>query len=326
MNFETIRLEKELYGITGKSFTKALTEIDPDENYKGTPYESLDAYERQLKRFDIKVAGAECDKVEKFFLSTESAVLFTEYIRRQIKQGIEESSILDDTAAAISYIDTVDYRSLVMTASGSNNVSECGALPTTTVTLASTATRLSKFARKLSCTYESIRKQRIEAFGVVLRALGADIAGSINALVAANLSSGITASTIAGNTLAYSDLATFWASMTDANMDVMLCSPAVMAKILALDEMKLVVRDYMKTGRAVTPYGVTLIKCQALASSGNIVGIDSSKAAEAVFGSDVMIDTDRLLSTQNREISCSVLVGVSRVFDGAVKVLATVKN
>lgn len=326
MNFENIRLEKELYGITGKSFTKALTEIDPDENYKGTAYEGLDAFERQLKRFDIKVSGSECDRVEKFFVNTESAVLFPEYIRRMIKKGMEEASILPETAAAVSYIDTVDYRSLVMSVSGSDTVAEGGALPATTVTLANSATRLTKLARKLSCTYESIRKQRIEASGVVLRALGADISNAVNALAASSLSSGITASTIAGSSIAYSDLAAFWASMSEANMDVMLCSPAVMANILALDEMKLVVSDYMKTGRAVTPYGVTLVKCQSLASSGNIIGIDSTKAAEVIYGSDVLIDTDRLLSTQNREISCSVLVGVSRIFDGAVKVLKTVNS
>ena len=326
MNFENIRLEKELYGITDKSFTKALTELDPDENYAGTPLEGLDAFERQLKRFDIKVSGRECDRVEKFFLTTESAVLFPEFVRRQIKKGMDETSILPDIAAATSYVDGVDYRALVMTESGSNTVSEGGTLPSTTVALASSATRLSKFARKLSCTYESIRKQRIEAFGIALRALGAQISKSCNDLAATNLASGITATTISGNTLAYSDLAAFWASMTDANMDVMLCSPAVMAAILALDEMKYVVSDYMKTGRAVTPYGVTLIKCPALASSGDIIGIDSSKAAEVIFGSDVAVDTDRLLSTQNREISCSVLIGVARVSNNAVKVLKTVKN
>ncbi len=326
MNFENIRLEKELYGITGKSFTKALEELDPSENYAGTKLEGLDAFERQLKRFDIKISGSDCDRVEKFFVSTESAVLFPEYIRREIKRGMDECSVIPDIAAAVSYTDGVDYRALVMTeGNASNAVNEGADLPATTVALASTATRLSKFARKLSCTYESVRKQRIEAFGVVLRALGAQISKSCNALAATSLMSGITPTTIAGSTLAYSDLAAFWASMSEADMDVMLCSPAVMAQILAMDEMKYVVSDFMSTGRAVTPYGVTLIKCQALAASNKIIGIDSTKAAEVVFGSDVTVDADRLLTSQKREISCSVSVGVSRISDNAVKVLNAVK-
>ena len=64
-NFETIRLEKGLY--TSGNFTKALESIDPSENYKGTSLEGLDAYQRQLKRFGIKVGGASSDVVEKFF-------------------------------------------------------------------------------------------------------------------------------------------------------------------------------------------------------------------------------------------------------------------
>ena len=55
--YNDIKLEKGLYNITGKSFTKALTDLDPDENYKNTELEGLDAFERQLKRFDIKVNG-----------------------------------------------------------------------------------------------------------------------------------------------------------------------------------------------------------------------------------------------------------------------------
>ena len=73
--FENIKLEKGLY-TTGKSFTKALEELDPSENYIGTPLEGLDAYQRQLKRFDIKVSGRGSDRVEKFFKTTDSAALF----------------------------------------------------------------------------------------------------------------------------------------------------------------------------------------------------------------------------------------------------------
>ena len=58
MAYDNLKLEKGLY-TTGKSFTQALEQIDPSENYAGTPLEGLDAYQRQLKRFDIKsVASA----------------------------------------------------------------------------------------------------------------------------------------------------------------------------------------------------------------------------------------------------------------------------
>ena len=72
MSYDNIRIEKSLY-TTGKSFTQALEALDPSENYKGTSLEGLDAYERQLKRFDIKVSGENCDTVSKFFQTTDSA-------------------------------------------------------------------------------------------------------------------------------------------------------------------------------------------------------------------------------------------------------------
>ena len=42
MAYDNLKLEKGLY-TTGKSFTQALEQIDPSENYAGTPLEGLDA-------------------------------------------------------------------------------------------------------------------------------------------------------------------------------------------------------------------------------------------------------------------------------------------
>ena len=75
MTFDNIKLDKGLY--TGsKGFTASLEEIDPSANYVGTELEGLDAYQRQLKRFDIKVSGTNSDTVSKFFRTTDSAALF----------------------------------------------------------------------------------------------------------------------------------------------------------------------------------------------------------------------------------------------------------
>ena len=57
-HFDTIKLEKGMYAESGRSFSRVLEELDPGEQYRGTALEGLDAYQRQLKRFDIKVSGA----------------------------------------------------------------------------------------------------------------------------------------------------------------------------------------------------------------------------------------------------------------------------
>ena len=96
-DFNSVKLEKGLY--SSGNFTSALESIDCDEQYAGTPLEGLDAYQRQLKRFGIKVAGPGSDTVEKFFQTSDSAVLFPEFVARAVKQGMEQADILDSLIA-----------------------------------------------------------------------------------------------------------------------------------------------------------------------------------------------------------------------------------
>ena len=89
-----------------------LEQLDPTANYGGTPLAGLDAYQRQLKRFDIKVAGAGSDAVQKFFQTSDSAALFPEYIARAVRQGMEEADVLGDVVATTTNIDSLDYRTI----------------------------------------------------------------------------------------------------------------------------------------------------------------------------------------------------------------------
>ena len=98
--YETVKLDKGMYSEAGRSFTKVLEQCDPSEQYKGTPLEHLDAFQRQLKRFGIRVKGSESDVVAKFFATWESAVLFPEYVARAVRQGMEETDILPQIGRA----------------------------------------------------------------------------------------------------------------------------------------------------------------------------------------------------------------------------------
>lgn len=112
--FNEIKLDKGMYGETGKSFTQVLESFDPSEEYRGTALEGLDAYQRQLKRFDIKVRGAGSDMVEKFFHTTESAVLFPEFVARSVRQGMEEENILPSITTTVTKFDGMDEYSGVL--------------------------------------------------------------------------------------------------------------------------------------------------------------------------------------------------------------------
>ena len=112
MAYDNIRLEKGMYRQSGKSFSQVLEGLDPSENYRGTSLEKTDAFQRQLRRFGIKVKGPGSSGVEKFFRTTDSAVLFPEYIARTVRQGMEENDILPAITATTTVIDAMDYRSI----------------------------------------------------------------------------------------------------------------------------------------------------------------------------------------------------------------------
>ena len=82
--YDNLKLDKGMYREAGRSFSQVLESQDPSERYKGTSLEGLDAFQRQLKRFDIKVKGETSDPVEAFFRTTDAAVLFPEYIARTV--------------------------------------------------------------------------------------------------------------------------------------------------------------------------------------------------------------------------------------------------
>lgn len=110
MGFDHVKLEKGMYRESGKTFTQVLESLDPSENYKGTALEGTDAFQRQLKRFDIHAKGAYSDPVEKFFRTMDSSVLFPEYIARAVKQGMEENNVLPKITASTTTIDAMDYQ------------------------------------------------------------------------------------------------------------------------------------------------------------------------------------------------------------------------
>lgn len=320
--YNDITLEKGLYNITGKSFTEALSELDRDENYIGTELEGLDAFERQLKRFNIRVTGPGSDRVEKFFSTTQSAILFPEFVRRCIKAGMDQASVLPYIVAAETHIDGIDYHGIKLTDSDASlrvtTVAEGTALPITTVNNNSSAVAISKYGRQIQTVYEVLRKQRLDLLGVVLKSVGAKISVSINNAAAAALSAGVEASETSQTTILYSDLASFWASLPDRNMTAMLVSPDMLANILALPEMSDCAGN--ASGVITTPFGVKLVKCSGL-DKNTIIGVDQTGALEAVFGSDIVVDSEKLISNQIDNIAFSISVGFAKIYAGAVAVM-----
>ena len=331
--FENLKLEKGMYQQAGQTFTQVLERQDPSEQYRGTALEGLDAFQRQLKRFDIKVKGAGSDVVEKFFRTADSAVLFPEYIARAVHQGMEEENLLPAITAAVTRFDGMDYRSITAEAGGDSKrlrqVDEGAQLPSTTVKVQANLVKLRKRGRMLVASYEAVRYQKLDLFSVTLRQIGAHIArqqmedaigvilngdGNDNAAPVHN--------TAGSGAVTYDDLVDFWAKFDPYEMNTLLVGNDVMVKMLKLEEFQnpLTGLNFQGTGKLSTPLGANLLRTSAMPAD-TIIGLDKRFALEMVQGSDVMIEYDKLIDRQLERAAITVISGYAKLFDGASQVL-----
>ncbi len=330
MTFDNIRLEKGLY-TTGKSFTQALESIDPSENYQGTSLEGLDAYQRQLKRFDIKVGGTNSDTIEKFFKSSDSATLFPEYVSRAIAQGIAEADLVSKIIATTTNIECMDYRTI--TCAPENDeipgvINEGELIPETKISTQENLVKLHKRGRMLSAPYEAIRFQRLDLFTVTLKQIGAAIAraqlaDAIAAIMGTDGSNPAPeAVNAAGATLTYDDLVDFWNKFSPYNLTTVIASPDVLSQILKMDEFRDAYTglDFHSTGKLVTPFGAELYKNAGVAAN-TLIGLDKNCALEKVQVGGILTEYDKLIDRQLERAAITSIAGFSKIYADASKVL-----
>jgi len=338
-HFNDVRLEKGMYSVAGKSFTAVLESEDPSERYKGTALEGLDAYQRQLKRFGIKVRGAGSDVVDKFFQSAQSAVLFPEYVSRTVRQGMEEADLLPAITATVTNVDGMDYRSITSVPDKSKKelrrVEEGATIPQTTIKTQENLVKLHKRGRMLVATYEAVRYQKLDLFSVALRQIGAHISrqlledaidvlenGDGNDNPARKYSVGTHPMGGTAGTLTYGDLVDFWAQFDPYEMNTLLVSGDVMLKLLKLEELQnpMTGLNFQGTGKLTSPLGANLLRTSAL-SSGKLIGLDKRYALELVKSGDVLVEYDKLIDRQLDRAAITSVAGFAKIMPGAAKVL-----
>lgn len=332
-NFENITIEKGMYQTKG-GLTKALEKLDPSENYKGTSLEGLDAFSRQLKRFDIKVKGRESDCVEKFFQTSNSAALFPEYVSRAVKQGMERADILPNIVATVTDIEGMDYRSIVSAPSEDDKslkvVAEGAQIPQTVVKTRENLVKLHKRGRMLVASYEALRFQRLDLFTVTLNQIGAYIAraqlkDAIDVLLNGD-GNGNAADVVSAKTsgsVEYSDLLKLWASLSPYELNTILAPTGEMQKILALSQMQdsNAGLDFQGTGKMITPMGATLLHAPEM-TGGKVIGLDKNCALEMVQAGGVVTDYDKLIDRQLERAAITCTAGFSKIFTEASKALS----
>ena len=328
--FDNVKLEKGMYHESGKSFTQVLEKLDPSEQYKGTALEGLDAYQRQLKRFDIRVKGAGSDLVDKFFSTSQSAVLFPEYIARCVKVGMEEANILPDITATETLIEGMDYRSITSVPEDEKklkHVAEGAAIPQTTVRTRDSLVKLHKRGRMLVASYEAIRFQKLDLFSVTLRQIGAQIGrmhleDAIDVILNGDGNDNNKAHETPVTELTYKELLAFWNEFEPYQLNTLLVGADMMPTLLGMSQMQDAAAglDFHGTGKLITPMGAKVLRTSAMPAN-TIIGLDKNYALEMVKSGDVMVEYDKIIDRQLERAAITTISGYAKIFEDASRVL-----
>lgn len=324
--YDSLKLEKGMYNL---GFTKTLESIDPSEAYEGTDLAGLDAYERQLKRFNIKVKGQNSDIVDSFFQTTDSAVLFPEFVKRSVLMGMEASNTLPSIIATVTNVESNDYRTIKSTtdSSADSAVSETNELPKTVIQTKTNLVTMKKRGRVIATSYEALRHKRLDLFAVTLRKIGADIAraqlgDAVDILVNGDESGTAagTVSPVSSSGIAYADLVELWANLSGYELNAILANTETMQALLALSELQdaQTILNFKGAGQVVTPLGATLHRVDAVAEN-TIVGFDKNCALEMVQVGDLIVDYDKLIDKQLERATVSATAGFAKIFADSAK-------
>ena len=277
--------------------------------------------------------------MEKFFRTMDSAVLFPEYIARTVRQGMEENDILPNITATTTVIDAMDYRSIYSVPTDEDkelqDVEEGTAIPETEVKTKEHLVSLTKRGRMLVASYEALRFQKLDLFGVMLRQIGAHIQkqqlmdavnvlknGDGNDNAAAVFTVGTSPITGTKGTLGYDQLVEFWGQFDPYTMNTLLCSTNTMTKLLKIPELQnpLTGLNFQGTGKLTTPLGAQLHRTSAV-TDGVIIGLDNRYALEQVRAGDVLVEYDKLIDRQLERAAITSIAGFGKICDGAACVL-----
>ena len=211
------------------------------------------------------------------------------------------------------------------------DVVEGNEIPTTEVKTKEHLVNLSKRGRMLVASYEAIRFQKLDLFGVMLRQIGAYIQkqqlsdavrvlmqGDGNNNAAPTFTVGTSPISGTKGTLKYDQLVEFWGQFDPFTMNTILCSTATMTSLLKVAELQnpMTGLNFQGTGVMAAPLGAQLHRTSAVEED-MIIGIDSRYALELVRAGDVLVEYDKLIDRQLERAAISTIAGFAKICDGA---------
>lgn len=310
--FETINLKRDMY--SNKNLTDILEELDPSDQYVGTALEGLDAFSRQLKRFDIKVSGSGSDTVEKFFQAGNTSVLFPEFVRRCVQHGIEANNVLPEIIASTTHINGFDYRSIGASFDDNDQMK---------VSTKENLCRIRRRGRTIAASYESLRFQRLDLFSTMVKQIGAYIANAqfVDAILTIFNGDGNhnPAVVLDFNKPSLADWLCMVHDLDGFTVTTILASPDVARQIIAEHAFGGQI-TFGSDGVYYLPFNIHMLVSKSVPEHHAIL-LDKRAALEMVAVGGIEIDYDKLIERQLERAAITCSAGFSKIYDNAMKVL-----
>ncbi|MBN8220698.1 MAG: phage major capsid protein [Spirochaetes bacterium] len=338
--FEEISLEKEIYDAArkeGETLTQHLEKLDPSEEYKGSKLAKLDAFERQLRRQKLKVTGNAC-LVADFFKTSGSAVLFPEFVNRNVRLGMGRGKFEatpDELAATTTQIDSGVYKGVEFDLSNSDidhvRTAEGAIFSKVIAKTKEKAINLHKIGRTIESSYEALRRVKANVLAVALQAIGTKLSRKIVSEMVGviingdgNTNPAADVGIASPNTLTYADMLELELEFDEGfEPSLMLADKATMKKVMSLTEFKdaLIASEWLTNGKPQNIFGNAL-RINAYVGADIILAIDPRSAIEMLEekgGS--LVETEKLIDKQFERVVISKVVGFNKLFTGASRYL-----
>ena len=351
---------KEAYK-EGRTLSQHLEILDPSNQYVGADawLGKLDAYERQMLAAGIQTKsnpakGMYADTVDKFFLGTSNSdVLFPEFINRTARMALEAPDILNELVAIKTPITGNAYKTfyvdLAAAAKQKKRVPQGTEIPTTTITGHEHSVTLNKKGRAIDMSYEYVRRIRIDMLALliegILQQTGLDLAeDAVNVLISGDGNTDTAATNYNLTTLGGTSGAIDWESWLKFRLKfypykgtTAIVDETQLTKVLGIQPPVIDPLTLMAAMNGGTPVGGGANLAQNVFSgpmryvylpsdtiANKVLIIDPKYALEQVteIGADI-VETDRMIKSQFETIVLSQVTGFATLFPDVVKTLTT---
>jgi hypothetical protein len=347
---DQIQLAMDIYNeiIARKiSLTQYLNEMTEDHS-------GLDGFEQQLKRFDICTKAIEgmraSDNVEKFFRTSESEVLFPEYVSRQVREAIAQDTMLPYLIGKKTTIDTDSYKSFYVddqpTKQHKVRVGEGAELPTSKIVGREQNIQLWKYGRSIDYSYEFVKMMKIDMLSLFIKRVAMQTAkdkvydildviengdGNTNTATTYNLTTLDTAAT--AGTLTAKGFLKFLMQFEVFPCDTLIADQNTYINLVLTDTSGVSIATLLKVLIQGNSTGFTIASPQMPNKSlrlfwhedvtaNDLIGINSANAIEEVTlaGSDIS-ESQRFIKRQVETLTVSEANGYSKLFTEATGIL-----